>query len=171
MVRTPKKRIILSGASPQESSLESLVNETVALFYRLRFVAEQIHQQGETSGPKRGLLKSLERLGPQTVPQMARIRPVSRQYIQTIVNQLHAGGYVTYLENPAHKRSPLIQLNQKGNDLLKAMSRREGELLSQLKITLSQKELDQSASLLRKVRLIFENAEWNRLVAGEVHKK
>jgi hypothetical protein len=37
---------------------------------------------------KRGVLKGLDRLGPQTVPQMARARPVSRQHIQTLVNRL-----------------------------------------------------------------------------------
>ncbi|MBI1823216.1 MAG: MarR family transcriptional regulator [Nitrospirae bacterium] len=171
MVRTPIRKSPGPVAPPKESPLESLINETVALFYRLRVVAEQIHQQGETSGPKRGLLKNLERLGPQTVPQMARIRPVSRQYIQTIVSQLHEGGYVTYIDNPAHKRSPLVKLNQKGQDLLKAMSRQEDELLSRLKISLPAKELNLSASMLRKVRLLFESAEWEHLVQGDRPKR
>lgn len=171
MVRVDKKKNPASVSHAEESPLESLINETVALFYRLRVVAEQIHHQGETSGPKRGLLKILERLGPQTVPQMARIRPVSRQYIQTIVSQLHEGGYVTYVDNPAHKRSPLVQLNQKGHDLLKAMSRHEDELLSRLKISLPAKELNLSASILRKVRLLFESAEWEHLVQGDHPKR
>jgi DNA-binding MarR family transcriptional regulator len=88
MIKNLKRKEPLPAESPEGSPLESLINETVALFYRLRVVAEQIHRQGETSGPKRGLLKSLDRFGPQTVPQLARSRPVSRQYIQSIVNQL-----------------------------------------------------------------------------------
>jgi len=56
------------------------------------------------SAARRGVLRSLARLGPQTVPQMAGARPVSRQHIQTIVNALAADGLVETIDNPAHKR-------------------------------------------------------------------
>jgi DNA-binding MarR family transcriptional regulator len=148
-----------------------MINETVALFYRLRVVAEQIHRQGETSGPKRGLLKSLDRFGPQTVPQLARSRPVSRQYIQTIVNQLIEGGHVRFSENPAHKRSPLIELTDRGKELLDAMAGREEMLLSRLKINIPPKELEITTFSLRKMKLIFESAEWDRLIQKDESKK
>jgi DNA-binding MarR family transcriptional regulator len=164
MKRSLQKQKRIEPNTGCESPFESLVGETVALFYRLRVVAEQIHQQGETSGPKRGLLKWLEKFGPQTVPQIARSRPASRQYIRTIVNQLISGGYVSLVRNPAHKRSPLVQLNQRGRDHLSLMSRQEEALLSRLRISLAPQELQKAASVLQKVRSHFESAEWNRLV-------
>jgi DNA-binding MarR family transcriptional regulator len=171
MIKNLKKKEPLPADIAEGSPLESLINETVALFYRLRVVAEQIHRQGETSGPKRGLLKSLDRFGPQTVPQMARSRPVSRQYIQTIVNQLLDGGYVRFSENPAHKRSPLVNLTERGKDLLDIMSQREEELLSRLKIDIPAIELEITASSLQQMRLIFESAEWERLIQRDENKK
>ena len=147
-----------------ESPLESVITETVSLFYRLRIVAEQIHRQGETSGPKRGILKTLDRLGPQTVPRMARARPVSRQYIQTLINQLAKGDFVEFVENPAHMRSPLVSLTPKGKEFLDAMAQREIELLEQLKMDSSEKELKNTAGVLRKVRELFESRQWEQLL-------
>ncbi|MFI5304165.1 MAG: MarR family winged helix-turn-helix transcriptional regulator, partial [Nitrospiria bacterium] len=151
--------------------LECLINETVALFYRLRVVAEQIHRQGETSGPKRGILKSLDRTGPQTVPQLARSRPASRQYIQTIVNQLVKGGYVKLGQNPAHKRSSLVHLTQRGKELLDSMSQREVEILKQLKIDIPVKELEITAISLRRMRRLFESNLWDQLIKVEEIRK
>src|SRR4030067_3517211 len=78
----------LSKAYCGNSALASLIGEVVALFHRLRIVSEQIHRQGEMTSGKRGVLGSLDRFGPQTGPAMARGRPVPRQDIQTLVNQL-----------------------------------------------------------------------------------
>jgi DNA-binding MarR family transcriptional regulator len=159
-----KKRKMDSSLAPGESPLESVITETVSLFYRLRVVAEQIHHQGETSGPKRGILKTLDRLGPQTVPRMARTRPVSRQYIQTLINQLAKGDFVEFVENPAHRRSPLVSLTPKGKEFLDAMAQREIELLEQLKMDSSEKELKHTADVLRKVRELFESRQWEQLL-------
>jgi DNA-binding MarR family transcriptional regulator len=153
-----------SSLPPGESPLESVITETVSLFYRLRVVAEQIHHQGETSGPKRGILKTLDRLGPQTVPRMARARSVSRQYIQTLINQLAKGDFVEFVENPAHRRSPLVSLTPKGKEFLDAMVQREIELLEQLKMDSSEKELQNTADVLRKVRKLFESRQWEQLL-------
>ncbi len=153
-----------SSLPPGESPLESVITETVSLFYRLRVVAEQIHHQGETSGPKRGILKTLDRLGPQTVPRMARARSVSRQYIQTLINQLAKGDFVEFVENPAHRRSPLVSLTPKGKKFLDAMVQREIELLEQLKMDSSEKELQNTADVLRKVRKLFESRQWEQLL-------
>jgi DNA-binding MarR family transcriptional regulator len=150
--------------APGEPPLELVIAETVSLFYRLRVVAEQIHHQGATSGPKRGILKTLDRLGPQTVPRMARARPVSRQYIQTLINQLAKGNFVEFVENPAHRRSPLVSLTSKGKEFLDAMAQKEMELLEQLKMDLSEKELKSTADVLQKIRELFESRQWEQLL-------
>jgi len=137
-----------------------LFDETVALFHRLRLTAEEIHGQGEASAGRRGVLRSLGRGGAQTVPQLARARPVSRQHIQVLVNALLGDGLVELRENPAHRRSRLVALTRKGALLLAAMEEREGRLLSRLAVPASARELDAAAAVLRKVRESLEGASW-----------
>src|SRR5437868_14577915 len=96
-------RLDLTGADT-ESAFNTLINENGLLFNRLKLVAEQIHQQGEMSGARRAILRMLDEVGAQTVPQIGRSRSVSRQHVQALVNELTGEGYVEFAENPAHKR-------------------------------------------------------------------
>jgi DNA-binding MarR family transcriptional regulator len=130
----------------------------------MRVAAEQLHQQGGMSGGRRGVLRDLDRLGPQTVPQMARARAVSRQHIQTLVDQLAAEGHVEFVQNPAHKRSHLIRLTRKGKELVEAMNRREAKILPRLRIGIPEHELRTAAASLRAVRELLESDQWKRLV-------
>jgi DNA-binding MarR family transcriptional regulator len=156
--------VALTKAYLGESPLASIMGETVALSHRLRVVSEQIHRLGEMTSGKRGILGSLDSSGPLTVPQMARARPVSRQYIQTLVNELAKEGCVEFKENPAHKRSRLVHLTPKGKELLYSMVQREVKLFSRLKLEISEKELRAASSVLRAVREIFESKDWKRLL-------
>ncbi len=121
----------LKTRNDQFHAMQEVIDQTVSLFHLLRALAEQIHQQGELSAGRRGILRELDRLGPQTVPQMARARPVSRQHIQLEVNQLEDDGLVELIENIAHKRSRLVRLTQKGKAYLKVMEGREAEFYAQ----------------------------------------
>lgn len=59
--------------------------------------------------------------GPQTVPEMARSRPVSRQHCQTIINALEAQGLVEFVDNPKHKTSKLVRATKKGRARFESM--------------------------------------------------
>ena len=52
-----------------------------------------------------------------SVPQIASLYDVSRQFIQSTVNSLHEREIVQFLDNPKHKRSPLVSLTEKGAGL------------------------------------------------------
>ncbi|MCI0657225.1 MAG: MarR family transcriptional regulator, partial [Acidobacteria bacterium] len=106
----------------------------------------------------------LDLSGPQTVPQMARARPVSRQYIQALVNQLAAEDRIEFVDNPAHKRSRLVRLTPQGKAFLDAAMRRQGKLLSRLRIDIPEKDLRTAASVLRAVRTLFESRQWKALL-------
>ena len=151
-------------ASPAASPFDSLINETVSLFHRLRVVADQIHHRGETTGALRSILRSLYKMGEQTVPQMARARAVSRQHVQAIVNQLLAEGLVELTPNPAHKRSPLARLTTLGKKTVDAMNRNEAGLLSKADLRVTDKDLRQAAETLRTVRAYFESERWKRIL-------
>jgi DNA-binding MarR family transcriptional regulator len=144
----------------QITALITVLEETRALFHRLKVVVEQIHKEGQMSGGLRGVLRTLVTEGPRTVPQMARSRPTSRQHIQVLVNRLLELGLVELVDNPAHKRSHLVSLTPAGRNRIEAMNRREAALLKKLPVDISEKSLSSSSRTLKKLRELFESDQW-----------
>lgn len=144
----------------RQRALLELFDETVALFHRLRAVAETVHEQGTLTAARRGVLRSLRRAGPRTVPQMARERRVSRQHVQTLVNGLLKDGLVELVDNPAHKRSRLVRLTPRGDALISQMNRREDRLLADLEVGVPPGEIRQAARTLRALREFFADERW-----------
>ena len=143
-------------------TLLALFDETVALFHRLTAEADTIHGRGSLSAALRGMLRGLRRHGAQTVPSMARMRPVSRQHVQELVNRLHKAGLVEFVENPAHKRSQLVRLTSEGVRKADEMAERERRLLSGLDTGLSIHEIERAAGVLRGVRGALESHKWRK---------
>jgi DNA-binding MarR family transcriptional regulator len=150
----------------EAAALLRLFDEIPALFHRLRAAAGDLHGREVPSAGRRGVLRSLDRLGPQTVPQLARARPVSRQHIQTIVNGLLEDGLVATEENPAHRRSFLLRLTPKGKRQLQATQGREMGLLAHVKARWPVEELDRVVDTLRSLRSFLESKEWRKYVAS-----
>ncbi len=150
----------------QSTALLRLFDEIPALFHKLRSVAGDVHGRDVTTAGRRGLLRSLDRIGPQTVPQMARARTVSRQHIQIIVNRLLKDGLVASEENPAHRKSPLVRLTPKGKRQLLAAEERESQLLARASFDLAAEEINRAADTLRALRDLLESKEWGEYVAG-----
>ena len=70
-------------------------------------------------------MRSLALFGPLTVPQIAQMRPTSRQRMHRLADELEAEGLVEFIDNPKHRRSKLVRLTRKGDA-------RYGELKSRL---------------------------------------
>lgn len=147
-------------------SLYDVMYSARALMHRLRFAVAQMHGGGELAAGERGVLMSLDELGPQTVPQLARARPVSRQHIQMLVNPLLHEGYVRLADNPAHKRSKLVQLTSKGRRAVRQMKVREARVFGALDIRLQPRAMRRAARTLDAVRALFESGEWTRIAEG-----
>jgi len=160
-----------SGPSPCSSEaareLPALFDEVVALFQRLKAVAEELYEGGPGSGSLRGVLRSLTRTGPQTVPQMARKRPVSRQYMQKVVDRLAAEGYVEFVRNPAHKRSQLVQLTDEGRHTCARLEDMERRSFQRFPVGLDAAEARRTIRALRSVRESLEAADIQSVLAGE----
>jgi DNA-binding MarR family transcriptional regulator len=145
-------------------ALQAVYDETIALFLRMTAVLEAVHGQGPFSVQRRDLLLRLTQSGPQTVPQLARARMVSRQATQRLVNELAAEGCVTFVENVAHQRSHLVQLTPKGQDYIFALLQRERQIAAEMEaIPLSEEHLRATAVGLRAVRAWLEQ-EHRRLL-------
>lgn len=154
----------VKSVETEETAFNQLINETVQFFHRLKIVADEVHQQGVMSGGLRGILRQLNKLGEQTVPQMARDRSVSRQNVQMLVNELAENGYVEFVDNPAHKRSPFVRLTAAGKKAVEAMNRREEKLFLKTGVGVSDDKMRQAAEILSQVRSFFESDKWKRLL-------
>jgi DNA-binding MarR family transcriptional regulator len=117
-------------ANPNQ--IEAVTSAVRGLFHRLRAFGDRLHADLGITTAMRGVMESLARSGPMTVPQMARQRPVSRQHIQMLVNQLTEAGLCTALPNPEHKRSVLIDLTGKGREVFEEIRRREAAAITEL---------------------------------------
>lgn len=108
---------------PQQASAEDVLDLSVAVIefhFRIEAVSEAIAGFA-TAGGEWGTLRTLVKEGPQTVPELARSKPVSRQHCQTIVNALEAQGLVEFIDNPKHKTSKLVRTTKRGRARFESM--------------------------------------------------
>ena len=106
-----------------QASAEDVLELSVAViefYFRIEAIT-QATAGFATAGGEWGVLRMLAKDGPQTVPDMARSRPVSRQHCQTICNALEKQGLVEFADNPKHKKSKLVRVTKKGRDRFQSM--------------------------------------------------
>ena len=131
--------------------LLSAIGRISRLHFRLGALAERLHGQGLLTAGRRALLRNLKTLGPRTVPELAAMRPVSRQHIQMLVNELLRDGLVVLADNPAHRRSKHVRITAKGKAALAAMEAREAPLVKDLAGRFSRRDLARLDSLLARL--------------------
>jgi DNA-binding MarR family transcriptional regulator len=145
--------------------LVKVLDEAVALNFRLLRVAEELHRQGPASSARRGILRTLSDEGPQSVPQMARARTVTRQHVQTLVNSLMEEGLVEVSKNPAHRKSSLIRLTKAGERAVRDHTRREAVLVKEVTPDVDSLDLEGACEVLRRVREFLESERCERLIS------
>ena len=138
-----------------DGSLDDLIYEVRVFYQSLVQVVEELHSDQNMSLGMRAVLEYLLKNGAATVPTMARNRRVTRQRIQTLVNQLLEVSLVESQANPASKRSSLIALTTEGRQTISAMRRKEGSLFYDADI--SKQRVSDAYNLLREVRLKWES--------------
>jgi DNA-binding MarR family transcriptional regulator len=147
-------------------ALGTLFEETVAVYHRLSAAAASIHGAGALSGPRRTVLVTLARSGPQTVAQMARARAQSRQRFQPLVNGLVADGLVEVRPNPGHKQSAFVALTSRGEKAVQQIVEREGTLRARLTVISTPTSILRAVAVLREVRHAME-AQLPALLSGD----
>lgn len=123
-----------------------------------------LHQNSDVSVDMRAVLESVIDGGPQTVPQMARVRPVTRQHIQGLVNALLDGGCVEYVANPADKRSNLISPTERGLQTFREMRARKNDAFVKAHLDAMPEELEAATAVLRALIATFEGPEWQAVL-------
>ena len=133
-------------------ALDQVTDEVRLLYHLMTRVADLAHADKGVTAPMRAVLDYLDRHGSAPVPRIAQARGVSRQHIQTIVNELAASGLVDAVANPAHRRSPLVELTQAGRECIGAVADDERRLLGDLAASVGRADLAVTARTLRTIR-------------------
>src|SRR5919112_2649966 len=109
-------------ADSKGEAIAELILEVAQCFFRIRAVGQKAGLITTWGGGAFGFMRSLALLGPLTVPQIAHMRPTSRQRMQRLADELEAEGLVEFIENPKHRRSKLLRLTPKGEARYRALN-------------------------------------------------
>ena len=120
-----------------------------------------LHSELTVPASARSVLRQIIEEGPRTVPDMARARSVSRQFIQTVANELLEEGYLERILNPKSRKSPLLAITQRGQDFVSKLYEREGVLLHRAvaETGVSIDDLDSCRATLQRLRDEMENMD------------
>ncbi len=142
----------VTNGTPAGEALLELCIDVIRTGFRVREAGKATGAVAPWGGGLGGVLNSLKAEGPQTVPQMARARPVARQRIQRIVNELAAEGLVEFTDNPAHRRSKLVRLTGAGEARLEEMMLSLRHATEELARDMNAADLVTAVNVLRQLR-------------------
>ncbi|KUL22637.1 MarR family winged helix-turn-helix transcriptional regulator [Streptomyces regalis] len=138
----------------------SEVFDLIGALYRrgLRKLEQGEEIEGVSVGV-RSVLTLLHRYGPMTVPQMGRVMTLTRQFVQRMVNDAVARGWVEATPNPAHQRSSLIRITEEGEAVITAILAREHALNRQVGGDLTEAELRACMRVLKEMLKTFDHVD------------
>ena len=132
-------------------AIADLILEVAQFFFRIRAVGQRTGLITAWGGGAFGFLRSLALMGPLTVPQIAQMRPTSRQRMQRLADDLAAEGLVEFVDNPGHRRSKLVRLTRKGESRYRESSARFLAIASSMGAQLAEAEIRKSTEILRRL--------------------
>lgn len=150
-------------------AVQTVVDETVALYHWLAWVSDELYGEDARGASRRWTLRRLRRDGPQTVPELAKVRAVRRQSLQPLIDLLIKDGLVTLEKNPKHARSPLLVLTRGGIDLVERLDRIDRAVLRAVGRGIDEKNLETTTRTLRALRTAFETKMRWRPAASAAH--
>jgi DNA-binding MarR family transcriptional regulator len=145
--RTGAGPIVDSKAQP----VAELMLEVAQCFFRIRALGQKTGFITSWGGGAFGFIRSLALLGPLTVPQIAQMRPTSRQRMQRLADELAAEGLVEFIDNPKHRRSKLVQLTPKGDARYCELNARFLAIASTMGVGLSESDIRRTTEIVRRL--------------------
>jgi DNA-binding MarR family transcriptional regulator len=150
-----------TGAAPRTAAgpivdskaeaIAGLMLEVAQCFFRIRAVGQKTGLITSWGGGAFGFMRSLALLGPLTVPQIAQMRPTSRQRMQRLADELAAAGFVRFIDNPKHRRSKLVQLTRKGDAHYRELNTRFLAIASTVGAALSEPDIRKTTGIVRQL--------------------
>jgi DNA-binding MarR family transcriptional regulator len=136
-------------ASSKDEAIADLILEVAQCFFRIRALGQKTGLITSWGGGAFGFMRSLALLGPLTVPQIAQMRPTSRQRMQRLADELAADGLVEFVDNPKHRRSKLVRLTRKGDAHYCRLSARFLAIASTMGTGLSEADMRKTREILQ----------------------
>jgi DNA-binding MarR family transcriptional regulator len=93
------------------------------------------------------------------VAQVARIMGLTRQSVQQTADALAKDGFITYTENPHHRRAKLMTITPKGRKALDYVQQCQVDWANQISNNLSLEDLRTAVTVLQQLR---ENLECSK---------
>jgi len=124
---------------------------TIDLYFRVNAAGRAIGGFPEAGGTY-GVLRTLEASGPRTVPEIAALRPVTRQYIQKLVNAMLKKGLVRLEPNPRHRRSQRVAITDAGRAYYIETRTRFAAAAAAYAETFTESEIAGATEVLRRAR-------------------
>jgi DNA-binding MarR family transcriptional regulator len=132
-------------------AVAELILEVAQCFFRIRALGQQTGLITSWGGGAFGFMRSLAVLGPLTVPQIAQMRPTSRQRMQRLADELAADGLVKFVDNPKHRRSKLVKLTRKGDARYRDLNARFLAIASNMSVALSETDIRKTTEIVRQL--------------------
>lgn len=151
MTAERKRKAAGRPATHKGEAIADLMLEVAQYFFRLRAIGQKAGLITSWGGGAFGFMRSLALIGPLTVPQIARMRPTSRQRMQRLANELAAEGLVEFIDNPKHGRSKLVRLTRKGEARYRASSARFLAIASAMGAELSEMAIREATEVVRQL--------------------
>ncbi len=144
-----------TGAEPdvdgKGEAIAELMLEVAQCFFRIRSLGQKEGFITGWGGGAFGFMRSLALLGLLTVPQIAQMRPTSRQRMQRLADELAAEGLVEFIDNPKHRRSKLVQLTRKGDTRYRELNARFLVIASTMGVALSDVDIRKTTAIVRQL--------------------
>jgi DNA-binding MarR family transcriptional regulator len=128
-----------------------LMLDVAQCFFKIRALGQKTGFITGWGGGAFGFMRSLALLGPLTVPQIAQMRPTSRQRMQRLANELEAEGLVEFIDNPKHRRSKLVRLAPKGDARYREHDARLLSIASMMGAALSEEDIRKATEIVRQL--------------------
>jgi DNA-binding MarR family transcriptional regulator len=144
-----------TGAGPvvdsKAEAIAGLMLDVAQCFFKIRALGQKAGLITSWGGGAFGFMRSLALLGPLTVPQIAQMRPTSRQRMQRLADELAAEGLVKFIDNPKHRRSKLVQLTAKGNARYHELNAKLLVIASTMGVALSESDIRKTTEIVRRL--------------------
>jgi DNA-binding MarR family transcriptional regulator len=138
-------------ADSKAEAIEELMLEVAQCFFRIRALGQKTGLITSWGGGAFGFMRSIALLGPLTVPQIAQMRPTSRQRMQRLADELAAEGLVAFTDNPKHRRSKLVRLTPKGAARYRDLNARRLSIASTMGVALSEAEIRKTSRIVHEL--------------------
>ena len=151
MVSAPQRTSAGIIADAKAEAIAELMLEVAQCFFRIRALGQKTGLITSWGGGAFGFMRSLALLGPLTVPQIAQMRPTSRQRMQRLANELAAMGLVEFIDNPKHRRSKLVRLTPRGDARYRELNARFLTIASTMGVGLREADIRQTIEIVRRL--------------------